>query len=186
MVKIFHSHLGYHDCNVGDQWLVQGLRNLWMEHIGDTEFEERNGVLDNLEEIKTYLNPNFDIILVGGGGMMGEQGLLWQKDPINFKWLETIDPKIKIIVYGVGLNLFKGQEDQEYFKKAAINVQEILSKRIDYFSVRRDGSQKALASRGYKPEKVVWDPAFAIKAPNKIKPRGKYVIIESPGDCWHL
>jgi polysaccharide pyruvyl transferase WcaK-like protein len=182
-MKIFHSHLGYYNCNVGDQWLVQGLRNLWLEYIGNTVFEERSGFLDNLDDIKNYLNPNFDILLIGGGGMMGQQGILWQIDPNNFKWLDAVDPKIKVIVYGVGLNLFVGQEDQEYFNKAALNVKEVLSKRIRFLSIRRDGSEKLLASKGYTPEHVVWDPAFAVKAPGKKQPKGKYVIIESPGDC---
>ena len=186
MAKIFHAHLGYHNCNCGDQWLVQGLKNLWMEYVGNTEFGERSGVLDNLEEIKTFLNPNFDILLIGGGGMMGEQGILWQIDPNNFKWLDAIDPRIKIIIYGIGLNLFRGQEDQEYFSAAAKNVKEVISKRVNYLSIRKDGSPKELTKRGYIPGKVVWDPAFAVKAPGNLKIEEKYVIIESPGDCLEL
>lgn len=183
MVKVFHAHLGYHNCNVGDQWLVQGLQNLWNEYINPTQFGERSGVLDNLEQIKNYLNPNFDVLLIGGGGMMGQEGILWQTDPNNFKWLDIINPKIKIIIYGVGLNLFRGQMDSNYFNKAALNAKNILAKRVDYLGIRKDGSNRELEKRGYKPKHVVWDPAFAIKTPGKIKPEGNYVIVESPGDC---
>jgi polysaccharide pyruvyl transferase WcaK-like protein len=182
-MRIFHVHLGYPNCNVGDQWLAQGLKNLCRDNIGHIEFGERSGALNDIPFIKNEINNKYDILLIGGGGFLGQEGILWQKDPKNLRWLEVLDPKIKVIVYGIGLNLFRGQEDESYFQCAVDNLKNYVIPRTDFFSVRRDGSAIELSKRGLNGIREVYDPCFAITVPEKTKKTEKYILIDTAGDC---
>jgi len=175
-LRIWHSHLGYGMCNVGDKWLVLGAKNLMQEYLDPKEISESSDFW--VKRQFDHLNQNYDLLFIGGGGWLGEETPLWSMK--EHEWLKQI--KIPFIVYGVGLNFFRLQEscyNPNCRKKCIENLEKIKEQSI-LFRVRNDGSKEKLESYGLKCEETP-DPGFWVEK-DKISPKkGKYVIINIAG-----
>ena len=145
------AHLAaYGNQNAGDSALQYGLRRVlnedWPEALEFTAMQVTNG-LQHLDAIKQH-----DLCLIGGGGLISPAGTpSGFMVPFDFDQLKAIT--IPIIVYGIGHNLFAGDE---------INVRRVgrLRDIALAFSVRNDGSAERL---GLDVD-IVPDPGMWIEA----------------------
>lgn len=174
-MRIAH-HYWYMNGNWGDRAIALGIHNLCRRFFGDCSFEIfpiSSKLFSNSKEIER-LN-SCDFLIVGGGGIIG-----WY--PTFQKYLNKI--KIPMIVYGVGLNLFRTKAGEEILGEShKKNLQSMIDKSI-YFSVRNDGSKKILNELGFNVEKESPDPILWTALNRKLDRiiPSKYVIIQIAGD----
>lgn len=157
-MKILHSYcLNY---NIGDYALGIGVKNLLREYldvnlIGNTNLQGREF---NQYYIKEVVNKRYDLLVIGGGGII--HGSHW---PNGWFWLidkELIgEIKIPFIVYGVGYNYW--EEEGGIPERGKLHVEETF-KHASYFSVRNDGSAKRLLRDTGIQANVIPDPGFHI------------------------
>ncbi|WP_162342193.1 polysaccharide pyruvyl transferase family protein [Cyclobacterium salsum] len=157
-MKILHSYcLNY---NIGDYALGIGVKNLLREYldvdlIGNTNLQGREY---NEYYIKEVVNKRYDLLVIGGGGII--HGSHW---PNGWFWLidkELIrEIKIPFIVYGVGYNYW--EEEGGIPERGKIHLEETF-KHASYFSVRNDGSAKRLLRDTGIQAHVIPDPGFHI------------------------
>jgi polysaccharide pyruvyl transferase WcaK-like protein len=157
-MKILHSYcLNY---NIGDYALGIGVKNLLREYldvdlIGNTNLQGREF---NEYYIKEVVNKRYDLLVIGGGGII--HGSHW---PNGWFWLidkELIrEIKIPFIVYGVGYNYW--EEEGGIPERGKIHLEETF-KHASYFSVRNDGSAKRLLRDTGIQAHVIPDPGFHI------------------------
>lgn len=174
-----YSHLCfYHNGNIGDRFLVEGIRNL-LRQYGLVEERLLLPVeifsWDSEKDVKMLNSSSF--LIVGGGGM-----LLWYFGQF-WRFLDKI--QIPFVVYGVGLNDFRvypGGRKAEIPPERLEQIKKIKEKSF-HFSVRNDGSKEILKEYGIVVEETI-DPGF-FAGMNKIFPspsKKKYVIFNIAGD----
>ena len=157
-MRILHSYcLNY---NSGDYALGIGVKNLLREYlnvdlIGNTNLQGREF---NEYYINEVVNKRYDLLVIGGGGII--HGAHW---PNGWFWLinkELIkEIKIPFIVYGVGYNYW--EEEGGIPERGKIHLEETI-KHAAYFSVRNDGSAKRLFNQTGIRADVIPDPGFHI------------------------
>ncbi len=178
-MRILHSYcLNY---NIGDYALGIGVKNLLrnflsVDFIGETNLQGR---YFNEYYINEVVNKKYDLLVIGGGGII--HGSHW---PNGWFWLidKNLIKSIKIpfIIYGVGDNYF---EDEHIPERAIEHLKETYKYALS-FSVRNDGSlERVINGIGIKPKEVP-DPGFFAglntSYPQLIK--DKYVIIQIAND----
>jgi polysaccharide pyruvyl transferase WcaK-like protein len=178
-MRVLHSYcLNY---NIGDYALGMGVKNLLRETfdidlIGETNIQGREF---NKYYINEVVNKKYDLLVIGGGGII--HGAHW---PNGWFWLIEKDLiksiKIPFVIYGVGNNYF---EDEAIPERAVAHLQETY-KYAKYFSVRNDESYERVVSQvGFKPAEIP-DPGFHVglnKSYEKIIEE-PYVIVQLAND----
>ncbi len=157
-MRILHSYcLNF---NIGDYALGIGVKNLLREYldvdlIGNTNLQGREF---NEYYIKEVVNKRYDLLVIGGGGII--HGAHW---PNGWFWLIDKDLikeiKIPFIVYGVGYNYW--EEEGGIPERGRVHLEETI-KYASYFSVRNDGSAKRLYNQTGIKADVIPDPGFHI------------------------
>jgi polysaccharide pyruvyl transferase WcaK-like protein len=157
-MRILHAYcLNY---NVGDYALGFGVKNairsfLDVDLIGQTNLQGREF---NEYYIHEVVNKRFDLLVIGGGGII--HGAHW---PQGWFWL--IEPhliselRIPFIVYGAGYNYF---EDETGIPERGIRHLHITHEHAAYFSVRNDGSYDRLKKATGISADVIPDPGFHV------------------------
>ena len=142
------THLGIHNSlnkNSGDTLLFKTVRDI---------FEYKNNYINwDLQQIwdlfdidkAKQLNKTSDGIVVGGGGLfLGDQKGASVENS-GWQWnstLEALDEiKIPIIVYAIGYNRFRNQEDFSDIFSQHLNK---LVEKSSFFSLRNNGSIRAI------------------------------------------
>jgi len=179
-MKILHTYcLNY---NIGDYALGIGAKNLLRKFLDVDLIAETNlqGTVFNEYYINEVVNKNYDLLVIGGGGII--HGSHW---PNGWFWLIEKDLiktiRIPFIVYGAGYNYFKGE--QPIPQRGVDHLKETV-KHAAYFSVRNDGSLERLKDQTGILAKEVPDPGFYaglnIEYP---RPTGdNYVLIQLAND----
>ena len=178
-MKVLHTYcLNY---NLGDYALGIGMKNLLrnflkIDLIGETNIQGREF---NEFYINEVVNKRYDLLVIGGGGII--HGSHW---PNGWFWLidkeliRTI--KIPFIVYGVGNNYF---ENENIPHKAVKHLKETY-RYSSFFSVRNDGSyERVLKQTGINAIEVP-DPGFYVGLDTFYKREEKepYIIIQLAND----
>lgn len=157
-MKILHTYcLNY---NLGDYALGIGVKNLLRNYLPVTSIGETNiqGTVFNEYYINEVVNKKYDLLIVGGGGII--HGAHWPNGwfwIIEKKLIKTI--KIPFIVYGVGFNYF---EDEEGIPLIGIEHLKETFNEASYFSVRNDGSYDRLKKQTGINAHVIPDPGFHV------------------------
>lgn len=178
-MRILHSYcLNY---NIGDYALGIGVKNLFrnflpIDFIGETNLQGR---YFNEYYINEVVNKRYDLLVIGGGGII--HGSHW---PNGWFWLidKNLIKSIKIpfVIYGIGDNYF---EDEHIPERAISHLKETFKYALS-FSVRNDGSlERVINDVGIYPKEVP-DPGFFVGL-NTVYPqllKDKYVIVQIAND----
>lgn len=179
-MRILHTYcLNY---NIGDYALGIGVKNLLREHldvsfIGETNIQGREF---NEYFINEVVNKRYDLLVIGGGGII--HGSHW---PNGWFWLIDKDLikqiKIPFIVYGVGYNYW--EEEGGIPDRGAKHLRETIN-HAAYFSVRNDGSAKRIFKQTGIDAPAIPDPGFHINLNTEYTQKIKepYVIIQIAND----
>jgi polysaccharide pyruvyl transferase WcaK-like protein len=168
--------------NIGDYALGIGVKNLLRENltvdfIGETNIQGREF---NEYFINEVVNKRYDLLVIGGGGII--HGAHW---PNGWFWLIEKDLikqiKIPFIVYGVGYNYW--EEEGGIAQKGIDHLKETI-KHSAYFSVRNDGSAKRILKHTGIDAPAIPDPGFHINLNTEYdrKIKEPYVIIQIAND----
>jgi len=152
-------HLAAPGKNVGDNALILGVKSLFK--TCNLELKNvRNTILS--KKFIEIINEKYDGLIIGGGGLLhapqsirkltnDTSGTLIRINTNNLKYL-----KIPLIVYGVGYNVFRGEQELPEIAKKSIND---LANKALHFSVRNDGSLERLSSYlGFTHKKILEVP----------------------------
>lgn len=173
-MKILHTYC--QNYNIGDYALAIGVKNLLRKYLDVDSIGETNiqGQYFNEYYINEVINKKYDLLVIGGGGII--HGAHW---PNGWFWLIEKDLiktiKIPFIVYGIGNNYFSNESIP---KKAIDHIKETY-RHSAFFSVRNDGSlDRVKAQIGISPFEVP-DPGFHLPKKNQKAPTEKpYIIIQ--------
>ena len=183
----------YHYCgpvrNVGDQALVDSMRtNLLRASKQPLHFVQQDLKFDTPinRDMVQFINNSFDMLLVGGGGMvMAGDGFKtasgWQ---FNISLEDLLKIKVPVVVYSIGYNVFPGDKN---LPPHAIAHLQATQRKASLFSVRNSGTAEKLEKLGLKRPEVVPDPALFMDADTSlplpgISKKDRFVCINWAGD----
>lgn len=179
-MRVLHSYcLNY---NIGDYALGFGVKNLLRHHlqidyIGNTNLQGREF---NEYYIKEVVNKKYDLLVIGGGGII--HGKHW---PNGWFWLIDKDLikeiAVPFIVYGAGYNYW---EEEGGIPERGIEHLAETRKHALSFTVRNDGSAARILKDTGLQFDVVPDPGFHINLDTVYpEPQGsEFVIIQLAND----
>ena len=180
-MKILHAYcLNY---NLGDYALGYGLKKALRELMPIDFIAEINLQGQVFDEYFIHnLNNKYDLLVVGGGGII--HGAHW---PQGWFWLieKELIKKITIpfIIYAAGYNYFK---DEQGIPNRGVDHLRETAKRARLFSVRNDGSYDRLKSQTGINAEVIADPGFWVgrnqSFPKPIELPEDYVVVQLVND----
>jgi polysaccharide pyruvyl transferase WcaK-like protein len=146
--------------NAGDTLLPTVLRDLFDIHIGGIRWKAKH-VYDGVGEREVDRFNQANTLVLGGGGLfLGDtnrnniSGWQW---PISVESIRSLTPKI--IVFAVGYNKFRGQDDFDNNFKSTVTA---LAEKAVFFGLRNHGSINSI--KEYLPaelhEKVRYQPCM--------------------------
>ena len=155
---MFHFCLPSPVGNFGDDVLFLATKDIFEKIFHDYKIDWINYPLRNHTTDNVVKKANScDLIIVGGGGLLlkdtnPNQYSGWQW-ACSLRHLEMI--KKPLIVYSIGYNRFRRQEefDKIFFK----HINATISKAA-FFSVRSEGSKKALSKYNLPQDKIIVNP----------------------------
>lgn len=180
-MKIMHTYCLNN--NIGDYALGIGMKNILREFLDIDYIAETNlqGQVFNKYFINEVINKKFDLLVIGGGGII--HGSHW---PNGWFWLIEQDLiktiKIPFIVYGAGYNYFS--DEGGIPQKGIEHLKETISQ-ATYFSVRNDKSRGRFINQVGVEIPEVPDPGFHVNLNRHFKNNtvGKrFVIIQVAND----
>lgn len=126
-------HLGAYERNIGDSVALENIR------LEFPEYNWKSLDIQHPNATKKILEQDYDLLLIGGGGLI--EGGNWNKNKYSWK-LPFTETEIKmiekpIVVFAVGLNFFRGMEKLN--PKGIKNLQTLIEQ-SRLFSVRNDFS----------------------------------------------
>jgi polysaccharide pyruvyl transferase WcaK-like protein len=140
-------HIGVFDRNIGDSIALDNLQRSFTKYVPNVTFHNQNienfwAFKNNIKMCCEYFDqvcPNFDAIVVGGGGLLEYAGYKDHETKYKLPFNEEIFRHITIPVYfyGLGVNVFRG--GVEYSEVAKNSLQETINNSAA-FTVRNDGS----------------------------------------------
>jgi len=161
--KLSIAHIGSYDKNLGDNIAILNIRNELNKYFSNinwcnVDISKFWDVNNNIEYVKNFFSTNnFDLIIIGGGGLIEYIGYEKQqthyKLPFNYEILKSI--RIPILCISLGINYFRGREG---FSEEAKNSLRDLINYSSSFSLRNDGSIQILKDLGLYTEKVLEIP----------------------------
>ena len=179
-MKILHTYCLNH--NLGDYALGIGVKNILRRFLPVELIAETNlqGQVFNEYYIENVVNLKYDLLVIGGGGII--HGAHW---PNGWFWLieKELISKIKIpfIVYGVGYNYFEGEDGIP--ARGISHLKETLL-RASYFSVRNDESLERFSGVFGESVFEVPDPGFHVNLNRKFlcSEKDKFVLVQLAND----
>lgn len=185
------AHIASHTTNIGDGALIQGIQTILPLDLGKPiEF-----VNEDIWDFRFYksrdfdtryvqwLNDNVDLLLIGGGGMISQNGFSLPLKPDTFNLLS-----VPVVVYGVGHNLFRGEKLRR--PEDLYNLIRVINKNGGLFSVRNDGSYSRLEKDLDKiltqdvfeiPDPGFYTPIVPVNSP-VIRPEKINILLQLAGD----
>lgn len=180
-------HIGAHDAdNAGDIVLLDAMTRLIEKHLGWDIMQ-----IDDWREDKRHETYNrADAVIVGGGGLFIRDTKPNSKS--GWRWNISIDELNKIasplIIFGVGLNRFRGQEDYDPIFYEHMNA---LANKAAFFGVRERSSIPEM-ERYTGGGNIQWQPCPASMCGiiyediDKLIPDPKTVVFAPAMDRYHL
>ena len=143
-------HVGLHQPgNAGDTVLFSATRQLFDKINGPYQWREEHLWDEVSQRIVKQINSQGRALLLGGGGVLlpdtnrnDNSGWQWN---CSLEYLKAIE--VPIIVWAIGYNRFRGQDDFEPIFRTHITE---MVRRSAFFGLRNRGSIRALSS--YLPE----------------------------------
>lgn len=138
------GHIFAHSANnTGDIYIKKAVQMSFNNIFPDAHFHEIE--LRKIFTKKDIISMNqYDFIVIGGGGMLLRD--TFPNDVSDWQWGCSVELlkyiEVPIIVYAIGYNRFRSQED---FNRTVFDehIQNLIDKSL-FFSVRNCGSRKAL------------------------------------------
>ena len=163
-------HAATHGHNIGDGALVAGLHRVLAEDLGvtldvtpldvlDAKLGGRRDMLPRGEARR--LAERFDLVLVGGGGMIeGGKGNFLSGINFNFHLAAIAESGLPWVFYALGFNQFR--RTFFFHRRRLGRLVEIAAAGEHPFSLRNDGSEARLARLlgGSPPVETVPDPGL--------------------------
>lgn len=146
-------HVGIHDkknANAGDTLLFKAVRDLIEHAAGHVEWSlQQLWEPFDLDKVRT-VNASLDGVVVGGGGLLLRDQEGSDTSRSGWQWNATIDAvralKVPLVVFAIGYNRFRGQDD---FEPPFAEHLAAVVKMSTFFGLRSSGSLRAVA--GYLP-----------------------------------
>ena len=148
MSKLKILHIGVHNSankNSGDTLLFPAVRQLFDYCIADIEWTLMQAwdIFDL--KVSDKVNQEFDAIVIGGGGMLLKDQEGSDTRNSGWQWNSTIQAveniKIPLIVFAIGYNRFRGQEDFDPIFYEHIHT---VVRKSSFFGLRNYGSMKSI------------------------------------------
>lgn len=143
------AHYGCHykaNLNSGDTLLFQIARDLFDSQLNqDIDWSLRQ-IWDEVSEDEiNEINEDYDALIIGGGGVFLKDQEGSDVSNSGWQWNCSLDLirmiNVPIIMFAVGYNRFRGQDDfNEKFSKSVTEI----SRRSPFFSLRNQGSINAI------------------------------------------
>jgi polysaccharide pyruvyl transferase WcaK-like protein len=150
MRKLKILHIGVHHSanqNAGDTLLFPVVRKTFESLLGPIEWDLMQA-WDEFDEIKAIeSNINYDAIIIGGGGLLLRDQVGSKVESSGWQWNCGVnalsDLKVPLIVFAIGYNRFRGQED---FNRNFSEHISLLARKSIFFGLRNYGSIRALGN----------------------------------------
>jgi polysaccharide pyruvyl transferase WcaK-like protein len=164
-------HIGVHNSanrNAGDTLLFPVVRKTFDTLLGPHEWELRQAWTEFSIEDARRVNREFDGIVIGGGGLLLRDQAGSDVSNSGWQWNSTVEAvraiDIPLIVFAIGYNRFRGQDDFDPVFREHIDA---LASRTNFFGLRNTGSIRALNQyldfdqactlrRQFCPTNVLW------------------------------
>ena len=144
------THVGIHESlnrNAGDTLLFDEVRRLFGAQLGSIDWDRRQ-VWESLDlDTVGAVNDAQRPLVIGGGGLLlrdqagadaSASGWQWNSRPDAVRALE-----VPVVVFAIGYNRFRGQED---FDAPFTDHMNALAERSTFFGLRNNGSIRAVKS----------------------------------------
>ncbi|MGI6855492.1 polysaccharide pyruvyl transferase family protein [Mesorhizobium sp. 1B3] len=141
-------HIGVHNSanrNAGDTLLFPVVRKTFDTLLGRHEWELRQAWTEFSVEDALRINREFDGIVIGGGGLLLRDQAGSDVSNSGWQWNSTVEAvhaiDIPLIVFAIGYNRFRGQDDFDPVFREHIGA---LAAKANFFALRNTGSIRAL------------------------------------------
>lgn len=196
-------HIGVHNSanrNAGDTLLFPVVRKAFDAMLGSCYWELRQAWESFTEEDALRINSEFDGIVIGGGGLLLRDQAGSDVSNSGWQWNSAVSAvqaiTVPVIVFAIGYNRFRGQED---FAPVFTDHIRMLSEKTAFFGLRNTGSinalkdyllpeQKRKLSRQFCPTTILWQlyPECRALAQSHDKKLSRILAFNAAFDRAHL